>query len=214
MAQQADYTRGVANSATTAANALIWLGRTEQALALYRESLAINEYVLHGTGDSRKVLAGIYFWTWNTEEVLALIEWMRRYNADPAHGTKVRFYGFDMQTPKVAVERVLDYLRKVDPEGADAVETSLALVKGRQSGQGMSALPREDLDALEADIESLLGRFDREKRGFVARSSERECVLAHQHLVIVQQAVAGAGGQQFNSRDEAMAANVLSSNTV
>jgi tetratricopeptide (TPR) repeat protein len=43
MAQQADHDRGVANCATTAGNALIWLGRTEQALTLYQESLAINE---------------------------------------------------------------------------------------------------------------------------------------------------------------------------
>ena len=49
------------------------------------ECRAINDYVLHGTGDPKAGLDGIYFWTWNTEEVLAMIEWMRAWNADAAH---------------------------------------------------------------------------------------------------------------------------------
>ena len=62
------------------------------------ESFDINEYVMTGKGDPAKALAGIYFWTWDTEEVLEMIQWMRRYNADPNHTRKVKFYGFDMQS--------------------------------------------------------------------------------------------------------------------
>ncbi|HKE13886.1 MAG TPA: erythromycin esterase family protein, partial [Kofleriaceae bacterium] len=65
--------------------------------ANWPESLAVNRYVLTGEGDPKAALAGLYFWTWNTEEVLALIEWMRAWNADPAHARKVKFFGFDMQ---------------------------------------------------------------------------------------------------------------------
>src|SRR4030095_12206728 len=62
------------------------------------EAFDINRYILTGEGDPEKALAGLYFWTWNTAEVLGMIRWMRRYNADPNHTAKVKFYGFDMQS--------------------------------------------------------------------------------------------------------------------
>lgn len=50
----------------------------------------------------------------------ALIEWMRQYNADPVHQTKIHFYGFDSPTemygtdsPRQSLEFVLDYLESV-----------------------------------------------------------------------------------------------------
>ncbi|MBK9030595.1 MAG: erythromycin esterase family protein [Myxococcales bacterium] len=85
------------------------------------ECRAINAYVLHGTGDARAALAGIYFWTWDTEEVLAMIEWMRAWNADPAHRRKVQFVGFDMQVPRVAEAAVAAFVRQVAPAEADAL---------------------------------------------------------------------------------------------
>jgi len=51
-----------------------------------------------------------------------LVEWMRRYNADPAHRVKLRFYGFDIPTgtttgpasPGQVLAFVLDYLASID----------------------------------------------------------------------------------------------------
>ncbi len=37
-------------------------------------SRAINDYVLHGTGDARQALMGLEYWTWKTEEALHFIE--------------------------------------------------------------------------------------------------------------------------------------------
>jgi erythromycin esterase-like protein len=55
-----------------------------------------------------------------------LIEWMRAYNADPAHGQKLHFYGFDSPTemmwtdsPRRLVEFVLDYLESVSAGDED-----------------------------------------------------------------------------------------------
>ncbi|MDE3246513.1 MAG: erythromycin esterase family protein, partial [Acidobacteriota bacterium] len=80
------------------------------------ECKALNDYVLEGKGDPKKGLDGIYFWTWNTQEVLAMVEWMRQWNADPAHAQKVRFYGFDNQTATVAYQWVKARLDQEDPE--------------------------------------------------------------------------------------------------
>jgi len=50
-----------------------------------------------------------------------LIEWIRQYNADPSHTTKVRFYGFDSPTemtmsdsPRQLLQFVLKYLSSAD----------------------------------------------------------------------------------------------------
>ena len=50
-----------------------------------------------------------------------LAAWMRRYNADPVHGVKLHFYGFDMPlleagiaSPSQALHFVLDYLSSID----------------------------------------------------------------------------------------------------
>jgi erythromycin esterase len=50
-----------------------------------------------------------------------LMEWMRRYNADPTHHVKLRFYGFDSPTemtgtdsPSHVLHFVLDYLTSID----------------------------------------------------------------------------------------------------
>jgi erythromycin esterase len=50
-----------------------------------------------------------------------LVEWMRRYNADPSHRVKLRFYGFDMPvlkagiaSPSQVLHFVLDYLASID----------------------------------------------------------------------------------------------------
>jgi erythromycin esterase len=76
------------------------------------EAREVNRYVLTGEGDPKKALAGLYFWTWNTSEVLEMIKWMRQYNLSGKG--KIEFYGFDMQTPTVAMECVSKFVKKAD----------------------------------------------------------------------------------------------------
>ncbi len=78
------------------------------------EARVVNEYVLHGVGDPAVALKGLYFWTWDTEEVLEMLRWMRRYNTRVSVGRQVRFFGFDMQEPSVAFERLRGYLKQVN----------------------------------------------------------------------------------------------------
>lgn len=91
------------------------------------EAYALNDYVIDGKGDPKRLIAGMYFWTWNTEEVLAMVEWMRQWNQShpPETGKpRLQFTGFDMQTQTVAkrlTEEFLkqhdaDYYKKVQPE--------------------------------------------------------------------------------------------------
>src|SRR5262249_32852183 len=55
-----------------------------------------------------------------------VVEWMRAYNADPAHSVRLNFYGFDSPTemmwtdsPRRLIELVLDYLARHDQDRRD-----------------------------------------------------------------------------------------------
>ncbi|HET7232042.1 MAG TPA: erythromycin esterase family protein [Longimicrobium sp.] len=88
--------------------------------AEWAESARMNEYVQTGRGDPEVLLTGLYFWTWDTREVLDLIQWMRAWNADPAHTRKVRFAGVDAQFPTLAMDTVVAYLRGANPADPSA----------------------------------------------------------------------------------------------
>jgi erythromycin esterase-like protein len=92
------------------------------------EAHRLDAYVLGGDGDPEALIRGMYFWTWTTEEVLAMVEWMRAYNA--RSDQKIHFTGFDMQTPDVAADEVIRFLREVESATADrAAEQYANIVK-------------------------------------------------------------------------------------
>lgn len=66
-----------------------------------------------------------------------LVEWMRRYNADPAHQVKLRFYGFDSPTeatgtdsPGPVLHFVLDYLDTIGGDSDQARRERIAALLG------------------------------------------------------------------------------------
>jgi erythromycin esterase-like protein len=60
----------------------------------------VNEYVLGRGPKSYQALqdAGFSHGFGRLEANRELVEWMRKYNADPAHGIKIQFYAFDSPT--------------------------------------------------------------------------------------------------------------------
>lgn len=82
----------------------------------FPECRMLDRYVTSGEGDPLDGITNMVHWPWNTEEVLALVRWMRRHNETAKR--PVRFYGFDMQSPALAVREVIGCLRDVDAEFA------------------------------------------------------------------------------------------------
>jgi erythromycin esterase len=161
------------------------------------ECRAINDYVLSGKGTAKEALAGIYFWTWNTEEVLAMIEWMRAYNADAKHRTKVQFTGFDMQTSRVAHANVAAAVKKAAPDRADALLAPIAPLGEMMSAQAVKTLSPDERKALMAALAALkpvLAKADADTR--------------HDLRVLEQAAVMYMDDVSFDARDRAMAENV------
>ncbi len=176
--------------------------------ASYANCVAINDYVEHGRGDAAAALHGQGFWTWDTEEVLALIEWMRAYNADPAHERKLRFYGIDMQASQPAVAGALAYVAQHDAELAGYLEQDLEpLTRATIYGE-YAKLPEGARQGLELGLGGLLQYLDDERESLVAAGSEAEWARARQHAVVASQAnqlMAGSGGRAW--RDRCMADN-------
>jgi erythromycin esterase len=177
------------------------------------ESFDINEYVLTGKGDPVKALAGIYFWTWDTEEVLEMIQWMRRYNADPKHTRKVKFYGFDMQSAARAAKVTLSYLRKVDPQQAENAAKELGFLANPYTESQLNTMAKEKKVAAAETIKSVLVSFDNRKEDYIKRSSTDDWSLARLHAQILAQNIemqsGGSGSNsQFAVRDRSMAENI------
>jgi erythromycin esterase-like protein len=66
----------------------------------------------------------MYFWTWNTEEVLDLVAWMRDFNERGAD--RLEFTGFDMQTPDVAIQIVLEFVGEYAPDMLESARSAYA----------------------------------------------------------------------------------------
>jgi erythromycin esterase len=175
------------------------------------ESFDINEYVMTGKGDPAKALAGIYFWTWDTEEVLEMIQWMRRYNADPNHTRKVKFYGFDMQSAARAAKVTLSYLRRVDPQRAENAAKELGLLANPYTEPQFYTLAKEKKVAAAETVKSVLASFDERNQDYVNRSNADEWSLARLHAQILAQNIemqSGAINSRLAVRDRSMAENI------
>jgi erythromycin esterase len=176
------------------------------------ECRAINDYVLHGTGDPKAALDGIYFWTWNTEEVLAMIEWMRTWNADPAHRNKVQFLGFDMQTSHVAHDSVAAYLGKVAPGAAASLLAPIEALGARNAIRDVPRLGADERKQLVDGLVAVARAFDDHHKAWVKLTTTAAFDDARHDVAILQQAAemyrARAENSGFDIRDRSMAGNI------
>jgi erythromycin esterase len=130
-------------------------------------SLALDQYVRHGTGDPREALAGLGFWTWNTTEMLTVIERLREHNRTAAH--PVRVVGID---PQHAVASLQALRAVLDESAAPLLDPLDGLKRTGLEGPWKPLDPR-----IEADARRL------EEHVAVHGSAE-----AHEHARIVRQA--------------------------
>ena len=191
------------------------------------EAFDVNTYVLTGKGDPLKALAGLYSWFWDTEEMLEMIQWMRRYNADPLHTKKVKFYGFDMLYAPRAMKVMLEYLNKVDPAQAKIFAKTLGVLADPftsapsthfSSGIKSTSTGRQSeewKEAAAALVRTILGLLDEHVPGDSHQGSSVERSIVRQHARILGQIIEGArmiDAENFNGyesfRDSSMAENV------
>ncbi|MBO0781198.1 MAG: erythromycin esterase family protein, partial [Ktedonobacteraceae bacterium] len=163
-----------------------------------------NEYVLgHGPASYEAVQdTGFSHGFGKFEANRELVEWMRHYNADPAHQVKLQFYGFDSPTdmaadsPRQTLHVALDYLSSVDEAlgqeyrnridpllGQDAAweNTAAALDPTQAIGRSPEAT------ALRIETEELISELRVRRPELVAKSDESRYLEAVHYAVLARQ---------------------------
>lgn len=156
--------------------------------ANFPEALALDDYVVHGTGDPRVALENVYFWTWNVESVLSMVEWLREFNHGRPLSDRVRFYGFDAQYTTGAVSRLDSYLDRIDASVPRTVRDDLELVDDGGTNPDQDEHTDDRLDAGERIVPRLRDHLDEQRAEYVDRSDERAFELARRQLAIIEQA--------------------------
>ena len=161
------------------------------------EAYALNEYIIDGKGDPRKLMAGMYFWTWNTQEVLDMIEWMKKYNETATK--KIMFTGFDMQFSDVSIKILREYLIVNNNNLLSILNDYDSLYKKKQMKKNEST---DNFKKLKADAQILLDSLNARK----PMAYNKDFNWAFQNARILWQYAANHFSNP--ARDESMAENV------
>ncbi len=163
-----------------------------------------NEYVL-GRGPASYAAVQDTGWSHGFGKFEAnreLVEWMRHYNADPAHQRKLQFYGFDSPTdvitdsPRQTLHVALDYLserdealgqeyrKRIDPLlGQDAAWENPAAALDPTQSIGRSP----EATALRIETEELIAELRVRRPELVAKSDESRYREAVHYAVVARQ---------------------------
>ncbi len=161
------------------------------------EAYALNEYIIDGKGDPRKLMAGMYFWTWNTQEVLDMIEWMKKYNETATK--KIMFTGFDTQFSDVSIKILREYLIVNNNNLLSILNDYDSLYKKKQMKKNEST---DNFKKLKADAQILLDSLNAHK----PMAYNKDFNWAFQNARILWQYAANHFSNP--ARDESMAENV------
>ncbi|MBA2682458.1 MAG: erythromycin esterase family protein [Ktedonobacteraceae bacterium] len=132
-----------------------------------------------------------------------LVEWMRHYNADPAHHRKLQFYGFDSPTdvpstdsPRQTLHVALDYLASIDDASAQEYRGRIEPLLGQDSGwENPAAMldPTQSIGrspaatALRIETEELISELRVRRPELVAKSDESRYLEAVHYAVMARQ---------------------------
>lgn len=176
------------------------------------EALDVDEYVRTGRGDPAAALGGLYAWTWQTEEILELIQWMRAWNADARHEVKLRFRGFDMQSPVRATLQSLAYVATVNSSAAAAALAALApLTDPFLLDRFRRTATPSDMTRLDSAAQLFVATLDSMRVPWSAATGESQWHTARGLARVVAQFTASLDDPDEigNLRDRFMAENLL-----
>lgn len=149
---------------------------------------AVNEYIAgRGPASYEEVREAGFGQAFGVLEAnRELVEWMRRYNADPAHRVKLQFYGFDIPTgtlgiasPRQVLGFALDYLAAHDSAAGRACRERIEPLLGQDSdweNPAAIADPAKSIGlspeatALRIETEELISKLRVRRPELVARS--------------------------------------------
>jgi erythromycin esterase-like protein len=196
-------------------NGVCWEADWPDAARVHRYILGASE-----EASSERALGGFRrfpTWMWRNREVLAFVSWLRDWNAGPgiARGPRAGIYGLDLYAMHAAIDEVLRYLRRVDPEAAREARdrySCLDHVRADPSEYAMVLL-NDRLASCEPGVVRTLVELFEKRAEYVDRwpSAEDEYFFAVQNARVVRNAEAyyrtmyRGGATSWNLRDRHMA---------
>ena len=150
---------------------------------------ALDEHVRYGKGKLADVLHGLGYFSLDTQEAAALFTWMRHYNEDKKHRTKLGVYGIDVQRTQIAATELGAFLQKVDKVLYPSVETTLERLRVNGYGLDLRRRPAEEQAQVTADLEEIAARFDKREPLYIGQTSDRTVSLAREDLESLRWAV-------------------------
>lgn len=195
------------------------------------ESRLAADFIRSGKGSAEEAAANMTIGKPSVENI-ALLKWMRNYNANPSHKTKLKIYGMDIQirglpgdtTPAhEALDQALNYLRRTDPPFFEKIGTVLKPYLNRLSVANYPLLTAQEHDRLSAALDDLIAAFVSQRINFIAKSSAAEYEWAYHNAIVARQTdrmvrvmppdqpgkIPPEAWLLMNSRDAAMAENVI-----
>jgi erythromycin esterase-like protein/predicted phosphoribosyltransferase len=87
------------------------------------DAYRVNRFVRGVSGDAHASEALADFgrfptWMWRNADVLDFVGWLRAHNEARPDTERAGFYGLDLYSLRASMQAVLEYLDKIDPEGA------------------------------------------------------------------------------------------------
>ncbi len=161
------------------------------------EAYALNEFVLHGKGDPKKLISGMYFWTWYTQEVLDMVLWMKKYNETGE--SKIMFTGFDMQFPEEASSITRQYLTKEKGSLLPLLDNYDSIVRANRKNKDYQKTMYPELKNVAKILLDSMANISH-------NNDDTAFVWAYQNTKILWQH--GAGLNNNPARDESMAENI------
>jgi erythromycin esterase-like protein len=165
----------------------------------------VNEYVTGRGGDSYEAVreTGFNHGFGRLDANRELVEWMRRYNADPAHRVKAHFYGFDMpgvtggpSSPRQVLQIALDYLGSMCAEVSKAHRERINPLLGEDAAWEDPTAWRDptkspgllaNVAPLRVETEELISSLRTRQPELVAGSDRRRYLEALQHAKVARQ---------------------------
>jgi erythromycin esterase len=185
----------------------------------------VNEYVAGRGPESYEAVqdTGFSHGFGRLEANRELVEWMRCYNADPAHRVKLHFYGFDSPTevtgadsPRQVLHFVLDYLASIDSKSSQKYRSHIDPLLGQDANWENPAAMMDPTQSIGLSVEATALRIETEeliselhiRRPELVAKSDPGCYLEALQFASVARQLLNYHAELARASDERIARNL------
>ncbi|PNQ85342.1 erythromycin esterase family protein [Paenibacillus polymyxa] len=153
-------------------------------------ALELDRYVLTGKGNPSQHLSPVF----NTKEMLDLLSWIRQYNANPKHKSKVRIIGMDIQSVNENVyNNIIEYIKRNNSDLVPRVEEKIkGLIPVTKDMNTFESLTKEEKEKYISDAKQISALLEQNKSYLNGKS--KEFAWIKQNARIIEQFTTMLGG--------------------